>query len=143
MIRSSQATWAGTLNEGAGSVKLGSGVFEGPFSFSSRFEAAPATNPEELIGAALAGCFSMALGAALGRAGTPAVRIETTAKVHLTKGETGFAITRIDLDTHGIVPGIEAAVFQEFAENAKKNCIVARALSAVEIDLSTAELSQT
>jgi osmotically inducible protein OsmC len=134
--RIAEATWEGPLQDGKGSLKLGSGAFEGPFSFSSRFEDAPAANPEELLGAAHAGCFSMALGAALGRAGHPARRIHTTARVHLTKLESGFSITRIDLETEGDVPGIDQSAFAEFAEKAKSGCIVSRAISpSVEVSL--------
>lgn len=134
-VRTAQAVWQGTLREGNGQVKLGSGAFEGGYSFSSRFEDAPQTNPEELIGAAHAGCFSMALGAALERAGHPAERIQTEARVHLTKGESGNSISQIDLITEGIVPGIDPEQFAEFAENAKNTCIVSRALKAVPITL--------
>jgi lipoyl-dependent peroxiredoxin len=137
-VRIAKATWEGTLQEGKGTVALGSGVFEGPFTFASRFEDAPATNPEELLGAAHAGCFTMSLGAALGRAGHPATRIQTQAKVHLTKLETGFSITQIDLETEGIVPGLDAEAFQQFAENAKSGCIVSRALGNVNITLKAA-----
>jgi osmotically inducible protein OsmC len=135
-VRTAQAEWNGTLREGSGQVRLGSGAFEGAFSFNSRFEDAPQTNPEELIGAAHAGCFSMALGAALERTGFPADRIRTEARVHLTKGESGNSISRIDLITEGIVPGINPDKFQELAETAKKNCIVSRALEAVPITLT-------
>lgn len=135
-VRTSTATWEGTLQEGNGTVRLGSGLFEGPFTYASRFEDAPATNPEELLGAAHAGCFSMALGSALGKAGHPATRITTVAKVHLTKGERGNSISRIDLETEGIVPGIDQNTFIQFAENAKSGCIVSRALASVEITLS-------
>jgi lipoyl-dependent peroxiredoxin len=135
-VRTATATWEGTLQEGNGTFRLGSGVFEGPFTYASRFEDAPATNPEELIGAAHAGCFSMSLGSALGKAGHPATRITTQAKVHLTKGEKGNSISRIDLETEGIVPGIDQETFAQYAENAKNGCIVSRALSSVEITLS-------
>jgi lipoyl-dependent peroxiredoxin len=135
-VRSAYAQWEGTLQEGKGSVKFGSGAFEGGYSFSSRFEEAPLTNPEELLGAAHASCFSMSLGAALGRAGHPATRINTEAKVHLTKQESGFSITRIDLETEGDVQGIDEETFQQFAQNAKTGCIVSRALAAVEITLT-------
>lgn len=129
--RTAEATWEGTLNEGNGSMKVGSGAFEGPFTFKSRFEDAPMTNPEELIGAAHAGCFTMALGARLGRNGFNVKRIHTTAHVHLEKGESGFAISRIDLVTEGEVDGLDAAAFTEHANAAKEGCIVSKALSAV------------
>src|SRR5437868_6264362 len=118
--RNASAVWNGTLKEGSGRMKLGSGAFEGAYSFSSRFESGTGTNPEELIGAAHAGCFSMALSAALGRAGFTPKRISTSAGVHLEAVEGGFGITAIDLTTEAEVPGIDAAKFQEVAEGAKK-----------------------
>lgn len=140
-VRTAKARWEGTIQEGNGSVALGSGAFEGPYNFSSRFEDGSATNPEELLGAAHAGCFSMSLGAALGRAGNPATSIQTTAKVHLTKGESGFSISKIELETEGDVPGIDEATFVDFAEKAKAGCIVSRALSAVDIVLKASLVS--
>jgi osmotically inducible protein OsmC len=113
-------------------MRLGSGAFEGAYSFVSRFETGPGTNPEELIGAAHAGCFSMALAAALGRAGHNPTSIKSNAKVHLGSSEAGPTITRIDLDVEGAVPGIDAAQFKEFAEGAKKGCVVSRALAGVQ-----------
>jgi osmotically inducible protein OsmC len=135
MIRTSKAQWNGSLKEGSGTVALGSGAFEGAYSFPSRFENGAGTNPEELIAAAHAGCFSMALSAELGKAGHTVTRVSTEAKVHLEKGDAGFSITRIDLVTEAEVPGIDAATFQQHAEGAKKGCPVSRALSAVEITL--------
>lgn len=131
-IRGASAEWNGSLKEGAGKMRLGSGAFEGPYSFVSRFETGAGTNPEELIGAAHAGCFSMALAAALGRAGHTPTSIKTNAKVHLGASDAGPTITRIDLDVEGVVPGIDAAQFQEFAEGAKKGCVVSRALAGVQ-----------
>ena len=116
-------------------MRLGSGAFEGKYSFGSRFEGAPGTNPEELIGAAHAGCYSMALANALAKAGHKPRSIETNAVVHLDKVEAGFGITAIDLTTRGQVPGIAEAEFQRFAEDARKNCIVSRALAGVTIRL--------
>jgi osmotically inducible protein OsmC len=133
-IRNAQASWAGDLKGGKGTMKLGSGAWEGPFDFGSRFEASGGTNPEELIGAALAGCFSMALSAGLGRAGHTPTRVDTRAKVHIEKVETGFAITRIELDCDATVPGIADAQFQEVATATKSGCPVSRAL-ATEIVL--------
>ena len=130
-VHGASAEWTGTLKEGAGKMRLGSGAFEGPYSFVSRFETGPGTNPEELIGAAHAGCFSMALAAALGRAGHTPKSIRTTAKVHLGTSEAGPTITRIDLEVEGEVPGIDAATFQQHAEGAKKGCVVSRALAGV------------
>src|SRR5687767_14510290 len=111
--RTASAVWTGTLKEGNGKVKLGSGAFEGRYSFGSRFEEGAGTNPEELIGAAHAGCFSMALGGGLGRGGHTPKRIATAAKVHSEKVGEGFSITRIELDTQAEVPGIDDATFQE------------------------------
>src|SRR5215217_1057662 len=101
------AVWEGTLKEGKGSMKLGSGAYEGPFSFSSRFEEGTGTNPEELIGAALAGCFSMALSANLEKAGHPAKRVATKANVKLEMVEGGPRITTIELQNESEVPGID------------------------------------
>jgi osmotically inducible protein OsmC len=134
--RNGSAVWEGTIKEGKGTVKLGSGAFEGPYSFASRFEEAAGTNPEELIGAAHAGCFSMALSGGLTRAGFSPKRIETTAKVHLGQVEGGFAITLIELVTTANVPGIDEKAFLELAEGAKKNCPVSKALAATAITLS-------
>lgn len=134
-VRNASAVWEGDLRSGSGRVRLGSGAFEGAYSFVSRFEEGTGTNPEELIGAAHAGCFSMALSAALGRAGTPPNRISTEARVHLEKVGEAFSITRIELATEGEVPGIDQAGFVEAAEGAKKNCPVSRALAGVEISV--------
>lgn len=134
--RNGSAVWEGTLREGKGTVKLGSGAFEGPYSFASRFEEGTGTNPEELIGAAHAGCFSMALAAGLSKAGISPKRIATTAKVHLGQVEGGFAITSIELNTTAEVPGIDEKTFLEHAEDAKKNCPVSKALAGTEIKLS-------
>ncbi len=134
-VRSAEAQWSGTLQEGKGTVKLESGAFEGNYSFSSRFEEGTGTNPEELLGAAHAACFSMALNAALGRAGFSPEYVKTTAKVHLLKGDAGLAISKIDLITEAKIPGIDEATFMEHAEATKSGCIVSRALSAVEMSL--------
>lgn len=133
--RSAQAEWKGNLREGQGTVKLDSGAFEGPYSFVSRFESGGGTNPEELLGAAHAGCFTMALTATLTRAGITANRIHTKATVHLEKIGEGFQITRIDLETEGDVPGVDDAKFQEFAQSAKVNCPLSKVLAAAEITL--------
>src|SRR6266540_5503286 len=105
--RTATARWEGGLQQGKGTVRLGSGAFEGQYSFSSRFEEGTGTNPEELIGAAHAGCFSMALTAGLERAGYPPTSVDTTARVHLERVEGGFSIPRIDLDCVASVPGID------------------------------------
>ena len=132
-----EAEWKGNLAQGSGRLQLGSGAFGGPYSFKSRFEEGQsATNPEELIGAAHAGCFSMALAAQLSRAGMTPARIHTTAKVKLEKVGEGFAITRIDLDLEASIPGIDDATFQQQALDAKQNCPVSKALAAVEIHLN-------
>src|SRR3982075_2484922 len=109
--RTASAVWEGTLREGKGTVKLGSGAFEGAYSFASRFEEGTGTNPEELIGAAHAGCFSMALAAGLTRAGFTPKRIHTTASVHIDKVGEGFEITKIELDSEAEVPKIDEAAF--------------------------------
>jgi osmotically inducible protein OsmC len=116
-------------------MRLGSGAFEGRYSFSSRFEEGTGTNPEELIGAAHAGCFSMALSGGLSNAGFTPKRIHTEARVHLDKVGDGFKITRIDLVTDADVPGISAEQFQQVAETAKKGCPVSQALAATDITL--------
>ena len=134
--RKGSAVWEGTLKEGKGTVKLGSGAFEGPYSFSSRFEEGAGTNPEELIGAAEAGCFSMALANNLAKAGHPAKRISTVASVKLETVDGGPKITTIELNTEADVPGIDEAKFQEQAELTKKTCPVSVALSATEIKLN-------
>jgi osmotically inducible protein OsmC len=135
-IRLSQAVWEGSLREGKGRMKIGSGTWEGPYSFSSRFEEGQGTNPEELLGAAHAGCFSMALSGALGRAGYTPIKVETKASVHLEKLEVGYTIVRIDLTTAVAVPGIEEEELQEIAEDAKKNCPISRALAVPEITVN-------
>jgi osmotically inducible protein OsmC len=141
-VRTSEAQWEGTLREGHGTMKLGSGAFEGDYSFPSRFESGRGTNPEELIGAAHAGCFSMAFANGLTRAGFPPTRVHTTASVHLDAVEGGFAITRIDLNTEAAVPGIDETAFREQAETAKANCPVSKVLAGAEIRLN-AKLVET
>lgn len=131
-VRTSSAQWQGTLKEGAGTMKLGSGAYEGPYSFASRFESGNGTNPEELIGAAQAGCFSMFLAALLTKAGFTPTRIATTAKVHLGEGPT---ITRIELDTQAAVPNLSDADLQKHAAQAKADCPVSKALAGPEITL--------
>ena len=133
-VRKASAAWEGGLKDGSGTMRLGSGAYEGKYSFGSRFEEAPGTNPEELIAAAHAGCFSMALAAALGKAGLSPKRVATTATVHLGM-DGGPKITAIDLATEVEVAGVDAEKFQEIAEGAKVNCPVSQALKAVEIRL--------
>ena len=134
-IRTAKAQWEGNLQEGKGTMALGSGAYEGAYSFASRFEEGKGTNPEELLGAAHAGCFSMALAAALGKGGFSPKSVRTNAKVHLMKQEAGFAITLIELQTEAQVPCIDNAKFQEIADGAKKGCPVSKALAATEIKL--------
>lgn len=133
--RTAKAVWLGDLKQGRGSLALGSGAFEGQYSFSSRFEEGTGTNPEELIGAAHAGCFSMALSGELAGGGYTVDEINTEAIVSMEKGEAGFTITGIKLVTKARVRDIEMAEFAKFASSAKENCPVSRALAAVEIQL--------
>jgi osmotically inducible protein OsmC len=135
-VRSSEAEWRGKLKDGKGTMKLGSGAFEGSYSFPSRFESGGGTNPEELLGAAHAGCFSMALAFGLEKAGHPATRVHTTAKVHLDQVAGGFAISAIELNTEAEVPGMDAKTFQLQAEAAKAGCPVSKALTGTEITLN-------
>jgi len=134
-VRNAEAEWKGNLNRGSGQMKLGSGAFEGSYSFVSRFKDEPGTNPEELIGAAHAGCFSMALSHMLAESGHIPDVVHTTAKVHIDKVEGGFKITTIELQTEGKVPGIDEKTFQETAEAAKEGCPVSQALAGVDIRL--------
>ncbi|MEV4621786.1 OsmC family protein [Asanoa sp. NPDC049573] len=136
-IRTSSARWSGNLTEGSGTIRTGKGGFEGNYSFKSRFEEGEGTNPEELIGAAHAGCFSMAFSKGLADAGHTPTSVETTAKVHLDKTDAGMTITRIDLESVGDVPGIDDGEFQKIAQGAKENCPVSRLLSpGAEITLT-------
>jgi lipoyl-dependent peroxiredoxin len=130
--RKADARWEGTLKEGKGTLTLGSGAYEGQYSFSSRFEEGPGTNPEELIGAAHAGCFAMALNAALERADMTPNFVHATANVKMERKNDVPTITKIELSVEASVPGIDADKFQEFAEDAKANCIISRALGGVE-----------
>jgi osmotically inducible protein OsmC len=135
--RTANARWEGGLKDGKGSMRLGGGAFEGQYSFSSRFEEGVGTNPEELIAAAHAGCFSMAFSAGLEKAGFSPNSVETEAKVHLTPADGGgFRISRIDLATNADVPGIEKDAFEQAAQAAKEGCPVSKALAAVEITLN-------
>ena len=131
-IRTSSAEWKGSLKDGSGTMKLASGAYEGAYTYASRFEEAKGTNPEELIGAANAGCFSMFLASLLSKAGFEVRHIHTTASVHLEGG----TITLIELKTEAEVPGISEAAFLEHAEASKKNCPVSKALAATQSTLS-------
>jgi osmotically inducible protein OsmC len=135
VVRSAQASWQGTGPEGTGRIALGSGAFDGPYSLRARVEEGQhATNPEELLGAAEAGCYTMSLASLLGEAGHPARDLRTTARVTLAQVGAGFDITRIELRTVGDVPGIDRPSFTSLAEQAK-NCTVSRALTGTEITL--------
>lgn len=129
--RTAEARWEGALQDGSGTMKLGGGAYEGAYSFASRFEDGSGTNPEELIAGAHAGCYSMALSGAIGRAGFTATSIDTSAAVHLEKTEAGFRINRIALTTRAVVPGLDDAQFQDLARTAKETCPVSVALGAV------------
>ena len=137
-VRTGSATWRGSLKEGDGTVALGSGAFEGAYSFPSRFEDGPGTNPEELIAAAHAGCFSMALSNILATAGFVPTRVQTEASVHLGRDDTGPAVTKIVLVCRAEVPGISAEAFAEHAAAAKVGCPISKALAAVTIELDAA-----
>jgi lipoyl-dependent peroxiredoxin len=136
-IRTSESTWEGTLQDGKGRFWTESGEVSGVFSFPTRFEDKPGTNPEELIGAALAGCFSMALAGDLGRAGHLPESVRTVAMVHLDKDDRGFSITGVDLDTEATVPMIEPDELASIADVTKTSCPVARVLGAIPITLRT------
>ena len=138
--RTAGAVWEGSLKDGKGTMSVGSGAFDGPYTFASRFESGKGTNPEELLAAAHAGCFSMALSLGLVKAGFAPQRINTTAIVHLDT--ENLRISAIDLDTEAQVPGINEEEFREQAELAKNKCIVSRALKGTEIRL-LARLEQT
>ena len=135
-VLSASAVWKGDLKGGGGTMKLESGAYEGKYSFGSRFEQDPGTNPEELIAAAHAGCFSMALSAALGRAGFSPASVSTTAKATLEITDDGPTITKIELTTEAVVPEIDDATFQEHAAGAKVGCPVSKALAGTEIVLN-------
>jgi len=131
MVRKASAVWKGSLKEGKGTISSESGVLSNtPYSFSTRFENAKGTNPEELIAAAHAGCFTMALSAQLGNAGITPESLETTASLTLDKLEAGWSITKIHLDVAARIPGVDKAAFDKAAENAKAGCPVSRLLKA-------------
>jgi lipoyl-dependent peroxiredoxin len=131
MVRKASAVWKGSLKEGKGTISSDSGVLSNtPYSFTTRFENAKGTNPEELIAAAHAGCFTMALSAQLGSAGITPESLETTASLSLDKLESGWAITKIHLDVTARIPGADKAAFDKAAENAKAGCPVSKLLKA-------------
>ena len=136
ITRTAQASWSGTVPEGGGRIAVGSGVFEGPFTLRARTEeGVRGTNPEELIGAGHAGCFTMSLANLLSEEGHPPEDLQTTAHVVLEQLDVGFTITRIELTTKGRVAGVDAAAFARFAEQAKATCPVSRALAGTQITL--------
>lgn len=139
--RTANAEWKGDLKEGSGTVRLGSGAWEGSYSFRSRFEDGGGTNPEELIAAAHAGCFSMALSHGLAQAGHTPQSVKTTANVQLNKQEAGFRITEIELVTEARVPGLDEKSFLTHAEKAKSGCPVSQALAGTKISLQARLIS--
>jgi osmotically inducible protein OsmC len=139
-IRTASAHWQGDLAEGSGTIRTGKGGLSGNYSYGSRFEEGEGTNPEELIGAAHAGCFSMALAKGLDDAGHPPIAVETTARVHFDKTDAGMTVTRIDLDTVVAATGLDEARFGELAEAAKSNCPISRLLSPGAQIILTARL---
>ena len=131
-----KAVWEGSIGQGKGTMTVGSAEASGAYTHASRFEGGQGSNPEELLAAAHAGCFSMALSSRLTRAGHPPVRIATTASVHMTKADAGWHITRIDLETAVDAPGIDQAAFQECAGDAKVTCPISQALASnIEVTL--------
>ena len=136
IVRTSSAQWQGDLKQGKGSLELGSGVYKGPYSFRSRFADGTETNPEELIAAAHAACYSMALAHGLSSAGHVPTSVKTSAKVHLEQQGAGFAITLIELVTEAAVPGLDNAAFQKAAEETKQGCPISKALSATPMTLT-------
>jgi osmotically inducible protein OsmC len=137
-IRKAEATWNGTLKEGSGTFAGGSGALSGGYTYKSRFEEdSSLTNPEELIGAAHAGCYSMFLSAQLTNAGFPPEQIHTTAEVHFGRDDKGPVISKITLHVDAIVPGVEQSQFDELAQKSKEGCPISRALASVPLELVT------
>ena len=138
MVRNASAVWKGSLKEGKGTISTESGVLSNtPYSFAKRFETERGTNPEELIAAAHASCFSMALSAQLGNAGITPESLETTAAVTLEKLDSGFTVTKIHLDLTARIPGVDKAVFDKAVEDAKTGCPISKLLKAAEITLTS------
>jgi len=136
VTRTAMASWQGDLPDGGGRIGVGSGAYEGPFTLRARVDDVDrSTNPEELIGAAHAGCFTMSLANLLSESGHPPADLDTTARVRLEQLDTGFTITQIELQTIGEVPGVDADTFAKLAQQAKDTCPVSRALSGTEITL--------
>lgn len=138
VIRHAQASWQGSVPAGGGRLSLGSGAYEGPFSLRARTEdVESATNPEELIGAAIAGCFTMSLANLLSESGHPPADLQTKASVRLEQVDGRFTITTIELNTVGEVPGVDDERFDELAREAKETCTVSRALAATQIVITS------
>ncbi|HSC01980.1 MAG TPA: OsmC family peroxiredoxin [Solirubrobacteraceae bacterium] len=136
MTRTAKASWQGDLPDGGGRIGVGSGAYEGPFTLRARVDDVErSTNPEELIGAAHAGCFTMSLANLLSESGHPPADLNTTARVCLEQLDTGFTITKIELQTTGEVSGVDADAFAKLAQQAKDTCPVSRALAGTEITL--------
>ena len=131
MARQAEAEWKGDLKGGTGRVKTGSGGYEGNYSFATRFENGAGANPEELLGAAHAGCFSMNLANTLSQAGFTPTSIKTKADVHLNKDDKGFQINLVELTVDADVPKVDNATFQQHVEKSKTGCIISRALGAI------------
>jgi osmotically inducible protein OsmC len=138
--RNGKAEWHGSVRSGSGTITVGDGVFEGAYSYESRFGEAPGTNPEQLLAAAHSGCFTMALASALSAAGHPPQSLRTTARVHLRNRYGAIALARIDLDTKGDVPDIDEREFRAYAEAAKRDCPVSQALAGIPEITLTANL---
>ncbi len=134
-VRTASAVWEGDLKGGKGKMKMSSGAYEGPYTFASRFEEGSGTNPEELVAAAHAGCFSMAFSGGLAKAGFTPKRVSTTANVYLEKVGDGFKITTIELITTGEVPGIDEKNFLEISEGARKNCPISQLVTGANVRL--------
>ncbi len=136
-VRFADAEWAGNLQEGKGKMRLGTGAFEGNYTYKSRFEEGPGTNPEELVAAASAGCFTMAFSAELSKAGFTPTSLKTRADLTMERVNNAMTITKIQLTTEAVVPGIDEKRFQEIGEGAKKNCPVSRALNpSIQVSLT-------
>jgi lipoyl-dependent peroxiredoxin len=135
--RKATAQWQGSLRDGRGKIRLHSGAFEGPYDFASRFESGRNTNPEELVGAALAGCYAMAFTVVAEQNGNTPRDVEVEAEVELEQGEEGFTIPSIRLYLNAVVPGLEEKEFERYARQAKDSCVIAKALRGVEIELRT------
>ncbi len=135
-VRRAEAEWSGGLKDGKGQMRVQSGTLEAPYSFGTRFKEDPGSNPDELIGAAHAGCFSMALAGIMGESGHKPERLHTSAKVHLDPQDGGFRITRIELEVEGEAPGLDVQGFRDYAETAKRECPVSQALAGTEITVA-------